>query len=690
MVVNGPPVRSDRQSAVSRQSSSASISGHARGSPYFRAVLIVLLAVLLTHACNGGDDGTSPGETAYLTGTYVGDYTVSSEPGTVYRAGLTLVQTGRNLRGQLTTDGLRTAIATLTLDGSTLTGELEYTDDCPGSAQLTASIQAGGDRIVGGYSASDCGGEYTGTFDVLRRTGQRSPPSVTITAPQDGSTFIEGSSITFEGSGTDPDGGSVSLAWRSNLQGFLGRGSPLHTDRLSAGEHTISLVGIDDEVQIRAAAIRLSISDYLTGTYVGDFTASIEPDTVYRARFSLTQTGHDLGGQLNTSGLRTALVSLTIDGSTATGGLEFTDDCPGSADVTAAIQADGPRIVGSYSASDCSGQYLGTFDVVKHVGHLTRPNITIREPEDGSIFPEDSLITFRGTGHDPDGGAVTLLWRSSIDGDLGTGSLLSRGDLSLGTHTIELLGIDDDAQLATRSIAIDVVTPIDWPLSPALDFHLGSSTETPDADDLDLAAAFTIEMWVRPTNAGYDPPQHLVSKWGTVDDAAYQLAIGSDRKLQFGTRDSRDGSNTFAYSVTPLEDNVWQHVAAVFDNGEARLYIQGLLDADRSGMHDPQATDQTVSLGRERSYNPEYYSGLMDEVRIWNVARTAAEIAANMNVNLTGSEPGLVAYWPMNEGAGDTVFDLTGNGHDMRLGDTAGPDGADPTWVWPWLWPKLY
>jgi hypothetical protein len=40
-----------------------------------------------------------------------------------------------------------------------------------------------------------------------------------------------------------------------------------------------------------------------------------------------------------------------------------------------------------------------------------------------------------------------------------------------------------------------------------------------------------------------------------------------------------------------------------------------------------------------------YLKGALDEVRIWNVARTQAQIQSSMNQHLTGSEPGLVGYW---------------------------------------------
>jgi hypothetical protein len=617
----------------------------------------------------------------------MGDYTVSTEPGAVYRAGLELFQRGEDVRGQLITDRFRTARVSLTVDGSTLTGEFEYTDDCTGWAQVSASVREGGERIAGTYSASDCSGEYTGTLDVVRLTGNPTPPIVAITAPQHGAIFREGTPITFEGTGDDLDGGGVTLVWRSNRQGILGTGSRLISDRLSAGGHTISLIAIDDEMQVRTASIPLNISATLTGTYVGVYIVSSEPDTHYAAAFELVQSGKRVGGELRigTEVPRTASVFFTIEDATLRGRLDFTDNCVGSAELSASILYGAygvERIVGSFSASDCGGEYTGRFDASKYRGQPSPPTIAIHEPPMGAIIPVNTLITFRAVGYDPDGGSVSLNWHSTIDGDLGTGSPIYRDDLSVGAHTIELLGIDDEAQIERKLTYIEVAYPIVWPLSPSLDFHGRSSTETPDADDLDLATEFTIELWIKPGNVGDEA--HLVSKWGNHDEAAYQVALESGR-LRFGTRNAPIGGNTFAVTNSRLVPRVWQHVAVVFDNGEARLYLDGLLDSAQQGIHVPQATRQTLSLGRERSrtHNPKFYLGLMDEVRIWKVARTADEIANNMTVSLTGSEPGVVAYWPMNEGAGDTAFDLTANGHHMRLGDEVGPDNADPAWLLP-------
>jgi hypothetical protein len=73
------------------------------------------------------------------------------------------------------------------------------------------------------------------------------------------------------------------------------------------------------------------------------------------------------------------------------------------------------------------------------------------------------------------------------------------------------------------------------------------------------------------------------------------------------------------------------------------------------------------------------FVGMMDEVRIWEDARTETEILNNMNRELTGSEEGLVAYYMFNEGAGQIAYDATGN-NDGVLGTISDADSADPVW----------
>ena len=70
----------------------------------------------------------------------------------------------------------------------------------------------------------------------------------------------------------------------------------------------------------------------------------------------------------------------------------------------------------------------------------------------------------------------------------------------------------------------------------------------------------------------------------------------------------------------------------------------------------------------------ENSNGAIDDVRIWNVARTQQEIQQFMNHELDGSEEGLVGYWKFNEGRGDTAYDMTVNKNHGSLGGGA-------TWI---------
>ena len=66
----------------------------------------------------------------------------------------------------------------------------------------------------------------------------------------------------------------------------------------------------------------------------------------------------------------------------------------------------------------------------------------------------------------------------------------------------------------------------------------------------------------------------------------------------------------------------------------------------------------------------QYYQGLIDEVRLWNIAHSQSEIQANMNKTLNGNESGLVGYWPLDEatevnGNSPVTVDLTDNHNDL-------------------------
>jgi hypothetical protein len=108
----------------------------------------------------------------------------------------------------------------------------------------------------------------------------------------------------------------------------------------------------------------------------------------------------------------------------------------------------------------------------------------------------------------------------------------------------------------------------------------------------------------------------------------------------------------------------WHHFAVVKTASDARVYVDGVLAATRGGTIANPSAGEGFRIGRQYGSYGEYWLGLIDEVRVWNVAREASDIAANYSGRLTGTETGLVGYWRMDEGNGRVALDRSPSGNN--------------------------
>jgi hypothetical protein len=99
-------------------------------------------------------------------------------------------------------------------------------------------------------------------------------------------------------------------------------------------------------------------------------------------------------------------------------------------------------------------------------------------------------------------------------------------------------------------------------------------------------------------------------------------------------------------------------------------------------------TTGVVTLGASQNFGFGGFDGVMDEVRIWSIARTPAEVARDMKVVLKGTEQGLVAYYRFSEGSGTFTDDVAMNAtHRLSVctavsgNRCAAANTANPTWV---------
>jgi len=114
------------------------------------------------------------------------------------------------------------------------------------------------------------------------------------------------------------------------------------------------------------------------------------------------------------------------------------------------------------------------------------------------------------------------------------------------------------------------------------------------------------------------------------------------------------GIGTRAQSTTTVTDGQWHHVAVVHDGStNIQLYIDGIADgsATTTDFNNINITGTGARIGTQSTNLQEFFNGQIDEVRIWNDARTAAEIRDNMNIALEGQDANLVAAYSFDRDA---------------------------------------
>ena len=109
--------------------------------------------------------------------------------------------------------------------------------------------------------------------------------------------------------------------------------------------------------------------------------------------------------------------------------------------------------------------------------------------------------------------------------------------------------------------------------------------------------------------------------------------------------DTAGGANHPVAGQTAVSSNVWHHAAASFDGSSWRLYLDGVLEAKLAVAATPEASSlQHAALGsalNSTGVAAGFFQGALDEARVWNLARTGAQLRAARDSELaSGSRPG--------------------------------------------------
>ncbi len=199
---------------------------------------------------------------------------------------------------------------------------------------------------------------------------------------------------------------------------------------------------------------------------------------------------------------------------------------------------------------------------------------------------------------------------------------------------------------------------------------------------LNLAGTtITLEAWVYPTSFTANVWQgNIINKNGTGDNG-YMLRAGNGGQVNFNI-----GNNGWHEINTPIGTislNTWHHLAATYDGIEMRIYVDGNLSASGAQTIPIGSASNDLLLAEDPQWVGRFFPGRIDEVRVWNVARSQAEIQATMSDEMCTTDPNLLAYYRFNNGvagannAGQlTLTDESGNGIDGTLINFANAGGT--------------
>jgi hypothetical protein len=161
--------------------------------------------------------------------------------------------------------------------------------------------------------------------------------------------------------------------------------------------------------------------------------------------------------------------------------------------------------------------------------------------------------------------------------------------------------------------------------------------------NISQSQTITIEAWIRPNS--FSGIQGIVVK--QID---YGIFLNNNVVSAYNWNNAGlNGIQYFINGTVPLNVNQWYHVAFTFNNGVAKLYVNGSLQATDNNYTVAVNTNHDVGIGTGSVDNlQQLFDGRIDEVRIWDIERTDF---SDRNSELTlPYSANLLLYFKMNEG----------------------------------------
>ncbi|MFC1718910.1 LamG domain-containing protein [Candidatus Poribacteria bacterium] len=195
-------------------------------------------------------------------------------------------------------------------------------------------------------------------------------------------------------------------------------------------------------------------------------------------------------------------------------------------------------------------------------------------------------------------------------------------DEDAGDSSEDMSGNGNDGQITGN------VEWVEGKFGSALEFFGsgGSTFIVQDSESLRITGDLTIEAWIYPTAK----PQKggIITKYkGAGDNRGYMIDFYDTHFRTSLSTDGRSATNTIV-GTHDWEADTWYHVATVFDGSNVHFYVNGQLIQKSAKSDGINPTTSPLELGN--SWEELVFSGIIDEARVWDVARTEKEIQTLM------------------------------------------------------------
>lgn len=321
---------------------------------------------------------------------------------------------------------------------------------------------------------------------------------------------------------------------------------------------------------------------------------------------------------------------------------------------------------------------------------ITSITVTINTPS-ASIIGNSFACSGQGTTLTASGG-VTYLWSTgstntsiSVSPTVATTYSVTATTASGCTATSSTI-VTINSILPTVSITSAPTTCNNYTLTA--NRGLGNAVEfTNSANKVDCGnsssvqitgTSLTLEALVYPKSWRTNSWEGSIINKESFDTKGYILRAGNNGTISFNLGNGTVWDELLTSSLT-LSLNTWQHIAATYDGATMKIYLNGNLVASKSSTISFANAGPNLIIGNWGPSTDRGFPGIIDEVRIWNIVRTQAQINADKYRSISPTSSGLRAYYKLDEGTGSTTADATGLGTSGSFTTSPAPVWASPT-----------